>query len=165
MYAITGARRGEVLGLTWGAIDLEAATLWVERQLERQLVRLSGGPVFLPPKTVAAIRSLRQDSVTVAMLRTHKASQDAERVAWADAYQDGGLVFCKEDGSPLDPTGISRRFQVRRKAAKLPPSTLHGLRHAAATSLALSIGAHPETTRGRTAGTRLGVDHRGLLHT
>jgi integrase len=51
------------------------------------------------------------------------------------------------NGSPLDPRSISQAFQVRRKAAGLPASTLHGLRHAAATMLALHVGAHPETTR------------------
>ncbi len=56
-------------------------------------------------------------------------------------------MFCKENGAPLDPRGVSQAFQVRRKAAKLPQATLHGLRHAAATHLALTVGTRPETTR------------------
>ena len=64
-----------------------------------------------------------------------------------EAYEDDGLVFCRENGTPLDPRGVSQAFQVRRKAADLPTLNLHGLRHSAATHLALTVGAHPETTR------------------
>jgi integrase len=63
------------------------------------------------------------------------------------AYQDDGLVFCRPDGPPLDPRGVSQAFQVRRKAAGLPAGSLHGHRHAAATSLALRVKADRETTR------------------
>jgi integrase len=141
--ALTGARRGEALGLTWYALDLDVGTA----RIERQLVPLAGGLAVLPPKTEAGLRTLRLDLGTVAILRAHKAAQDAERASWGDAYQDEGLVFARENGAPLDPRGVSQAFQVRRKAAKLPAGTLHGLRHAAATHLALTVGAHPETTR------------------
>jgi integrase len=139
--AVTGARRGEALGLTWYAVEAGTA------RIERQLVPLAGGLAFLPPKTEAGLRTLRLDPGTVEIPQAHKAAQDAERASWGDAYQDDGLVFARENGAPLDPRGVSQAFQVRRKAAKLPQGTLHGLRHAAATHLALTVGAHPETTR------------------
>ena len=141
--AMTGARRGECLALTWYALDLDEGTA----RIERQLVPPAGGLVFLPPKTEAGVRTIRLDPATVEAMRTHRTAQDAEKELWGDAYQDEGLVFCRENGTPLDPRGVSQAFQVRRKAAKLPRTTLHGLRHAAATTLALRVGAHPETAR------------------
>jgi integrase len=43
----TGASRGELLGVTWRALDLDAASLTIERQLTRVRGRL----VFGPPKS------------------------------------------------------------------------------------------------------------------
>jgi integrase len=141
--AMTGARRGEALALTWYAVDLDVGT----SRIERQLVPLAGSLLFAEPNTAAGVRTIRLDPATVDALRAHRAFQDVEKAEWGDAYQDGGLVFCRPDGSPLDPRSVSQAFQVRRKAAGLPASTLHGLRHAAATTLTLRFGAHPETTR------------------
>jgi integrase len=141
--ALTGCRRGEALGLTRFALDLDAGTA----RIERQLVPLAGRLEYVPPKSDSGVRTVRLDAGTVSVLRRHLANQELERTAWGDAYRDEGLVFCREDGSPLDPRGVSQMFQVRRKAAGLPKLTLHGLRHSAATHLALTVGAHRETVR------------------
>jgi len=62
-------RRGELLGLQWGDIELDAATLRVERSLEetRQGLRLK------PPKTKRGRRSLTLPAEAVTMLRAHRA--------------------------------------------------------------------------------------------
>ena len=93
------------------------------------------------------MRTIPLDAGTVEALPRHRAAQDVERALWGEAYADGGLVFCREDGTPLNPGAVSQAFQVRRKAAGLPPLNLHGLRHTAATHLALTVGAHRETVR------------------
>jgi integrase len=141
--ALTGCRRGEALGLTWFALDLDAGTA----RIERQLVRLGGEMVFTPPKSDAGIRTIHLDAGTVSMLRAHRDMQDVERAAWGDAYDDGGLVFCRENGTPLHPGTVSHMFQARREAAGLPQLNPHGLRHTAGTTLALKVRAHPETVR------------------
>ena len=48
----TGARRGELLGLRWGDIDIDAATLRIARSLEQT----KAGLTFKPPKTKAGAR-------------------------------------------------------------------------------------------------------------
>ena len=141
--ALTGCRRGEAFGLTWFALDFDTGTA----RIERQLVPLSGGVEFVPPKSDAVIRTLPLDAGTVAMLKAHHDAQNLEKAAWGEAYEDGALVFCRENGTPLDPRSVSQWFHVRRKAAGLPTLNLHGLRDSAATHLALTVGAHPETTR------------------
>lgn len=60
-----------------------------------------------------------------------------ERMAWGDAYQDHDLVFAPEDGTPLRPATVSRRFATLR--GDLPEMGLHGARHSWATN-ALSAG-------------------------
>jgi integrase len=51
------------------------------------------------------------------------------------SYSDRDLVFCREDGEPLDPTRISERFAKLVQDAGLPKIRLHDARHTAATLL------------------------------
>jgi hypothetical protein len=55
------------------------------------------------------------DADTVAVLRTHRSNQLAERLAWGAAWTDTGYVFTKETGEPVHPDYVSRHFvrQVR----------------------------------------------------
>ncbi|GAC1324670.1 MAG: hypothetical protein NVSMB13_06480 [Mycobacteriales bacterium] len=75
----------------------------------------------------------------MSVLRSHKAAQAAERLGWGAAYQDHGLVFVREDGSPLRPEYVTRRFIALSAAAGVPRIVLHGLRHTRA-SHALAAG-------------------------
>ena len=52
-------------------------------------------------------------------------------------------MFTREDGAPLRPAWISVRFDMLAARAGLPPITLHGLRHGAATML-LAAGQPPK---------------------
>jgi integrase len=56
---------------------------------------------------------------------------------------DSGRVFTREDGTPLRPAWISVRFDTLATRVGLPPITLHGLRHGAATML-LAAGQPPK---------------------
>jgi integrase len=64
----TGIRRGELLGLQWGDVNLDAATLRVERSLEETKTGLR----LKPPKTKRGRRNITLPSDTVAMLRAYK---------------------------------------------------------------------------------------------
>jgi integrase len=79
------------------------------------------------------------DARTVAVLKTHKAAQAAERLAWGAGYCDAGLVYAREDGSPLRPEYVARHFLALSSEAGLPRIVLHGLRHTWATH-ALAAG-------------------------
>jgi len=139
--ALTGCRRGEAAGLRWALVDLDAGAA----RIEQQLVQLATGLTLAPPKSAAGVRTIPLDPGTVQALRDLQAAQDVERALWGDAYQDGGFVFAHEDGRPLSPSSLSQMFQVRRKAAGLPPLHLHGLRHSAASAMALKLNVGRET--------------------
>ena len=91
---------------------------------------------------------LALDTETASALKDHRASQAAEKLLLGAAYQDQGLVFCREDGRPLDPDGVSKAFTKRRSAAGLVRIRLHDLRHTHAT-LALQAGVHPKVVSDR----------------
>jgi Transcription factor WhiB/Phage integrase family len=91
------------------------------------------------PKTERSRRELGLDALTVAALRSHRARQAEERLAWGPAYNATELVFTRENGEPIHPAAISGAFVRLAKDAGLPATRLHDLRHSYA-SAALSAG-------------------------
>lgn len=144
VLAMTGLRRGELLGLAWDAVDLDAGRL----AITRTLVPGKGGPTLSEPKTATGKRNVALDPQTVAVLREHRKSRVAERLAWGPAYEDRGFVFARENGQPIGPEHFSATFKARAKAADLPTIRLHDLRHTHAT-LALRAGVHPKVVQER----------------
>jgi integrase len=127
----TGLRRSELLGLPWRAVDLDKGAIAVTQRL----LIVDGKPeIRLGTKTPRSARRIALDPVTVAALRTHRARQLAERLAWGAAWHDNGLVFTREDGTPLRPAYVTRQFAKLTTTAGLPRLTLHGLRHSYATA-------------------------------
>lgn len=98
------------------------------------------------PKTDRGKRSITLDRETVAALQAHIARQTEE--ATADYYQDHGLIFANEDGSPKHPSLFSQDFERHVRAAALPMIRLHDLRHTFAT-LALHAGINVKIVSSR----------------
>lgn len=135
----TGMRRGEALGLRWADIDLDRAQI----KVQRALVTGDGGKMWSTPKTKAGWRTVSIDEDTVAVLRTHKARQAAEKLALGAGYQDNDLVTAQEDGDSVSPTRVTEQFGRLQRRAGLPHIRLHDLRHTYAT-LALEAGVNPK---------------------
>ena len=75
----------------------------------------------------------------MSLLRTHKARQAEEKLTAGGAYEDGGYLLADEIGRPYHPDTISKWFNDRVRASRLPRLTFHGTRHTAA-SLILADG-------------------------
>ena len=135
LAAVTGMRRGEVLGLRWRDVDLEAGRI----EVRETLIAVDGCPQFSKPKTDAGFRSIVIDAGTVTALRAWRVAQLEERLSWGEAWTDTGLVFTREDGSLVRPEWLTRRFGRLADTAGLPHIPLHGLRHSVAT-LAIKAG-------------------------
>ena len=142
LIAVRGLRRGEAAGLRWCDVDLNAATAAVSQQLQQY----DGHLTLCPPKTFSSQRMVALDRTTVAVLRRHRAAQDAERDAAGTSYRDSGYVFTTLNGDPMAPDRLTRRFGQLCDAAELPPIRLHDLRHGAA-SLPLAAGAELKTVQ------------------
>ena len=136
----TGMRRGELLGLRWTDIELDGtARLRVGRQLQR--MRDGSGLQFVTPKGGKG-RTIRLPIRTVEALKAHRARQAEEKLKAGSLYEDGGLVFATEVGTPLEPSNIDRRsFKPLLEKAGLPDMRFHDLRHTCATVL-LSEGVN-----------------------
>lgn len=126
-----GLRLGEVIGLKWKDIDLDAGVLKVEGQLQR----VEGKLTIVSPKTAKARRTLTLPAFVIQSLRAHRAQQAQERLYNADRWQDNGFVFCSSHGTPLDGRNVARLKDSLLKRAGLPRIRFHDLRHTSATLL------------------------------
>lgn len=140
--ALCGLRLGEVLGLAWEDLDLEAGTVDVRYQAmgsgktarRAQLkTRSSEKPIALPP-------------FVVAKLVEHRKAQREERLAKGWPRVDEGHVFITERGYVVNGSWLSKHFGELLVAAKLDRLRFHDLRHGAATLL-VAAGAHPRVAQ------------------
>jgi integrase len=135
VIAACGLRRGEALALRWADVDLTNRILYVQQTLND----VNGHLVFTRPKTKASEASVPLTERAVGALLEQRLRQETLRAQWASAYEDGDLVFARENGAPLRPDYVTKRFAALAAEAGLRQVRLHDLRHGAA-SLMLSAG-------------------------
>jgi integrase len=95
LAALTALRRGEILALRWADVDFEAAELHVRAALEQ----VGQAVEFKEPKSKRSIRVVPLTPAAIALLRRHRAEQDAKRLELGPAWTDQGLVFPRQDAT------------------------------------------------------------------
>lgn len=143
--ATTGLRRGELLGLCWDCVDLDNGVITVQREL---LALKDGLVLEETTKSKSGRRCIVLTDDAIRELKAYRKRQAKEKLLFGEAYQDHGLVFCKEDGTPIDPRVFTKHFQRILVKAGLPKVRLHDLRHTHA-SLLLARGVHPKVVQER----------------
>ncbi len=142
LAAYSGMRIGELLALTWDAVDFECGSVRVAHNLTRS--KQMG-----EPKTRKGKRTISLPLACMDALRAHRVEQIEERLKWGDQWQDNNLVFCTLrigncksgqtlPGSPLTARVVTRAFESLLEQAGLPRVRFHDLRHTAATLMLLS---------------------------
>jgi integrase len=154
MLATTGMRRGEVLGLRWSDVNLDAGQVYVDNTITTAgWQKLVEGP----PKTEKSRRRVYLDTNTIAVLKEHRRRQREERLAAGAAWdQTNDLVFRDELGRRVHPDWFSRDFDRLVRISGLPRIRLHDLRHSYAT-VALSRGVHPKIVSERLGHATVGI--------
>jgi integrase len=130
-----GLRRGELAGLRWQQVDLDAGTV----RIVETLIVVDGKVSASAPKTNAGKRTIPLDDSLVSRLRSLRSRQAQEHLAAGPAYDRRGLLVADELGRPHSPEWISGRFEALVASAELPRIRLHDCRHTAAT-LMLAAG-------------------------
>jgi len=152
LVALTGLRRGEVAGLRWCDIELDQRLMTVNQQV----VQVGRTTHIGPPKTNSGRRVVPLDAGTATLLEKHHRTQQRERDLWGAAWTDSGHVFTREDGQPLNPDFLTRRFRALVRIAGAPPLSFHGLRHTSA-SLGLAAGVAMKVVSERLGHSAIGI--------
>jgi integrase len=164
-----GLRQGEVLGLRWSYVDLETGDVHVwwqlqrgtwrhgcidphacgshrgscavdcERHARRCPQRQGGGLILREPKGRNR-REITLPGELIEILRAHRVEQDTERAS-AYVWDERGFVFCREDGSPIDPRRDWQDWKDLLSRAGVRDVRVHDGRHTAGTLL-VDQGVH-----------------------
>jgi integrase len=130
----TGLRMGELMALTWEDIDLDGATISVDKQVP---VKKDGPYHVTPPKTDSSIRKIVVGANILDTLREQydRTFVEARYFDWPE----NRFVFPSFEGGTLGRTTLRNLHFKAIKAAGLPKIRFHDLRHTAI-SLMLSAG-------------------------
>lgn len=153
LLAYTGLRRGELLGLRWGDLDMASRSLSVRRAIVE--VRERGRPSRVVESLPKGGRSRVVDLGRAALdaLRAHRTDVSQINVAMLGKDRP---VFMRVDGLPFKPDAVLKQFKRTQAAhnAGCPPGDVvptlrvHDLRHTHATLL-LQAGVHPRVVQER----------------
>ena len=127
-----GLRLGEIAALEWQHVDFGGSCVHVQ-QSSRYISHV--GLVTKAPKTEAGRRTVSLPADTMALLRTHKREQAAQRLKVGSDWVDSGRVFVQWDGQPMHPSTPSKWWRKYQERGGLPHIRFHDLRHTSATLL------------------------------
>jgi integrase len=117
LAAVCGLRTSEIAPLRWEDIDLQVGTLKIRRSVWRGQLQ--------PNKTNSSRRTLKLPKLAIDALDRHHGKKD-----------DSGWLLPTRNGKPVDPTNLHYPWKRMLRKAGLPESTtLHSLRHGAASFL------------------------------
>lgn len=161
-------RMGEMLGLTWDCVDISPhsietgnAYIYVNKEIQRVsrsvMNTLEGKGVMKvfparfaspetrlvlkEPKTKTSIRKVFLPKAVAEMLVERKTEIDELKDLLGDEYFDYDLVFCSQNGTPLEGVIINRALKKLIEDNGLPKVVFHSIRHTSTTyKLKLSGG-------------------------
>jgi integrase len=140
LLAVTGCRKGEVLGLRWDDIDWTAGTITVRRNVA---ITPATGVLVKEPKTARGRRTITVAPGTLAVLERWASTKGTLLRHLHGAAIPVGWIFpgdLRYGDLPLSPNILDRTFRTA-KAKYGFPYRMHDIRHAVATTL-LSGGVH-----------------------
>jgi integrase len=135
--ALTGLRIGEVLGLTWPAVDLKANKLHVRLNLV-DTGKKNGGRQLGAPKSKRSRRTLDLPQELAHELKVWKLKCPPS---------EADLVFATIEGKPLHRKAASQILDAAITAAEVKRLTLHKLRHTFASLLLARGVVIPKVTK------------------
>ena len=132
LFLITGARRGEILGLKWPAVDYKTNRIHIENSI---LYSRDRGIYEDTPKTETSIRWITLPGETMQLLRKWQKQQAEQRFKLGEYYQDQGFVFCQDNGLPMHPDSVTDWMKKFSERHGLPHINPHAFRHTMASML------------------------------
>ena len=132
LFIVTGARRGEIVGLKWDAIDFKNKLIHIWNNV---LYSSEIGVYETTTKTEKSNRSISVPESTMALLKKYKKWQDGQIKYFEGYYEDKGYVFAQDNGNVMHPDSITDYMKKFSKKYNLPHINPHAFRHTMATIL------------------------------
>jgi len=132
-----GLRPGEISGLTWDAVDLDAGTVVIHQSM----TWLGEVPTLKPSTKTGRVRTLDLPPRALDALRWHRKRQAEEKLYLGDRWplQWQSLVFVTSNGTPVSPSSMRRMISKMAGAAEIAGKvTPYDLRHSATSLLSAS---------------------------
>jgi integrase len=138
LVLVLGLRKGELLGLTWDAVDLDKAELTTALQLQRVRRQLP----HRETKTASSEATLPIPELCVTALKVRQEQTEVAREAAGETWRGSTLVFTTRWGTPVDPRNFNRSWDYRIEASGVRKITVHDARRTCGTLLA-DLDVHP----------------------
>ena len=132
MLLITGARRGEILGLKWDKVDFDGNRVHICNNV---LYSPDVGIYEDSPKTATSNRYITLPLETMKLLRQYRAWQAGERLRLGAYYENQDFVFSQDNGKPMHPDSVTDWLKKFSKRHGLPHINPHAFRHTMASML------------------------------
>ena len=138
LVLVLGLRKGEVLGMCWDDLDLDAGNLDIGPQLQR----VGGQLLHRETKTEGSDSTLPLPGICITALRLRHDDQHLDRTAAGPAWHGDKLVFTTRYGTPIEPRNFNRSWDGRCAKAGVRKITVHDGRRSCGTLLA-DLDVHP----------------------
>lgn len=127
LLAVTGARRGEILGLKWNKINFRENTIYINNNL---LYTQERGIYEESPKTESSIRYVTLPKETIQLLKQYKKIYIEQKLSIGNKWiGKDDFIFTQENGLPMHPDSVTnycRKLQdkyntkIKEENKKLP---------------------------------------------
>jgi integrase len=131
LSALTGARQGECLGLTWENVDYENRTINICQALQC----INGRTEIKSPKNEYSRRIIPIRDTLINALKQHWEKQQLQKQEWGEAYNDDDLVCARENGTAMVGPNVTYGLKLLLGKLELPVIRFHDLRHTHASIL------------------------------
>lgn len=131
----SGARRGEIVGLTWNDIDFKKQTLNINKSVQytKEL-----GIFEKTTKTETSDRIIYLSSKTIGILKAYQKEQLENKLKLGSKWKNSKRIFTTILGGDMHPDTPSQILEKIIKKYNLKRISFHGLRH---TSISLQISS------------------------
>ncbi len=123
----TGMREGEALGFLWDCVDLNAGTITINKQLQKDFSK--GSQYHLVATKNSKSRTITVAPFVVNTLRKVKLRQLENKIQLGGCWQDSGFVFTDELGRHLNRSTVYNAFKKVMVQIGSPETRFHDLRH------------------------------------
>ena len=136
LLAITGCRRGEIMGLRWDRVDFKNSQIKIDTNLLYSSKREEGDKIYIDTtKTDTSYRFIKLPPETMQLLKEYHREYLQTKLLLGERWNDTGFLFTKLDGTPMIPDSITAWLAKFSRRHNLPHINPHAFRHSMASIL------------------------------